>query len=129
MCSRCSHDKGNYDFNSATGTVEAVFPKLFSEANNMHPSPVPVVLQGLTQIEEMLISPILPMMSVYCLPHGQLGYSGHVINFPQDIGTLVTNLPRHPTNLDVVIIRKSSNSGSHKDFKVRRLRILNALQY
>ena len=41
-------------------------------------------LQGLTQVEEMLISAILPIMSVYRLPHGQYGYSGHVINLPQD---------------------------------------------
>ena len=35
-------------------------------------------MQGLTQVEEMLISRVLPIMSVYRLPHGQYGYSGHV---------------------------------------------------
>ena len=41
-------------------------------------------LQGLTQVEEMLISAVIPMMSLYTLPLGQYGYSGHVVNLPQD---------------------------------------------
>ena len=39
-------------------------------------------LQGLTQVEEMLISAVMPIMSVYRLPQG---YSGHVVNLPQDV--------------------------------------------
>ena len=34
-------------------------------------------------IEEMLISGVLPIMSLYCLPHGLYGYSRDVINLPQ----------------------------------------------
>ena len=44
-----------------------------------------LIAQGLTQVEEMLISAVLPIMSLYKLPHGQYAYSGHVINLPQDI--------------------------------------------
>ena len=36
-------------------------------------------MQSLTQIE-MFISAVLSIMSLYHLPHGQYGYSGHVIN-------------------------------------------------
>ena len=32
------------------------------------------------------------MMSVYCLPHGQYGYSGHTITLPQDVPTFVNSL-------------------------------------
>ena len=39
----------------------------------------------LSQAEEMLISAVMPIMSIYRLPHGQLGYKGHVINFPQKV--------------------------------------------
>ena len=49
----------------------------------MDPGIVPPELTGLTQTE-MLISPIMPT-SVYCLPHGQYDYSGHVVNLPQNI--------------------------------------------
>ena len=46
-----------------------------------------------TQVEEMLISGVLPIMSLYRLPHGQYGYSGHVINLPQDVGSFANTLP------------------------------------
>ena len=77
-CNRCSRDKRE--------------PKLHSAANNMDPGPVPPALQGQTQVEEMLISPVMPIMSVYRLPQGQFGYSGHVINLPQDVASFVHSL-------------------------------------
>ena len=43
--------------------------------------------QGLTQVEEMLISAVLPIMSPYHLPHGHYGYSTHLMNLPQDVTT------------------------------------------
>ena len=51
----------------------------------------------------MLISPVMPIMSVYQLPLGQYGYSGHVINLPQDVASFVRSLPRMPSQLDVVV--------------------------
>jgi len=33
----------------------------------------------------MLISAVLPIMSIYRLPLGQYGYSGHAVNLPQDM--------------------------------------------
>ncbi len=54
----------------------------------------------LTQVEEMQISGVLAIMSVYRLhvPHGQYGYCGHVINLPQDVASFATTLPRLPVN-------------------------------
>ena len=57
------------------------------------PGSLPPALQGLMQVEEMLISPVMPIMSVYQLPLGQYGYSGHVINLPQDVASFVCSLP------------------------------------
>ena len=54
QCTHCSNDKKKE-------------PKLYSHGNNMDPGIVPPKLTGLTQIKEILISPIMPMMSVYCL--------------------------------------------------------------
>ena len=71
VCLACSRDKQD--------------PKRFSKENNMIPSPIPKELQALTQIEEMLIARALPPMRVYVKPGGQRGYSGHIINLPQDI--------------------------------------------
>ena len=53
-CLQCSRDKKS--------------PKLYSVDNNMDPGDVPPELQGLTQIEEMIISAVMPMMSLYHLP-------------------------------------------------------------
>ncbi len=90
---------------------------------------MPGELQGLMQIEEMLISQVMPMMTLYRLPHGQYGYRGHIINLPQDISSFATSLPRLPLELDVVLVRREGANGSHKDFRVRRSKILGALEW
>ena len=92
--------------------------KRFSHDNGMDPGPIPPQLQGLTQVEEMLISAVIPMMSFYRLPLGQYGYSGHVVNLPQDV---VTSLPRLPSGIhvDVILVCKEGASETHKDFRVR----------
>ena len=78
----------------------------------------------------MLISPVMPMVSVYRLPHGQYGYSGHVIILPQDIAGFVTTLPRHANELDIIIVRKKGSSPSqHHDFRAGRSVVLSALRF
>ena len=77
----------------------------------------------------MLISAVLPIMVLYHLPHGQYGYSGHVINLPQDIGSFASSLPRHPSHLDVVVVRREGGSQTHHDFRVRRSAVLSALHW
>ena len=74
-------------------------------------------LQGLTQVEEMLISAVMPIMSVYRLPQGQFGYSGHVINLPQDVTSFAQSLPRLPSELDVIVVRKEGANQTHRDFQ------------
>ena len=54
----------------------------------MVPSQVPNELQGLTQLEEMLIARVFPVISVYTKPGKQKAYKGHCINFSQDIQQL-----------------------------------------
>ena len=49
--------------------------------------------QGLTQVEEMLISAVMPIMSLYRLPQEQYGYTGHVVNLPQDVASFAQSLP------------------------------------
>ena len=68
-------------------------------------------------------------MSVYRLRGGQHGYRGNVINFPQDVQEFATYLPRNPSSLDVLVIRRQSanNSAGFRDFKVRRAKVARAL--
>jgi len=77
----------------------------------------------------MLISAVMPIMSVYRLPQGQYGYSGHVINLPQDVAAFAQSLPRLPSQLDVIVVRKEGTSQTHRDFRVRRVVVLRALQW
>ncbi|CAH3181256.1 unnamed protein product [Porites lobata] len=92
QCQRCTRDKQQ--------------PKKFSKENDMLPSLVPLQLLGLTQVEEMLIARALPIMRVYIKPGGQRGYSGHVINLPQNIAELAHSLPRYPKDLSVIVKKK-----------------------
>ena len=75
----------------------------------------------------MLISAVMPIMSIYRLPHGQYGYSGHVINLPQDVASFANSLPRLPSELDVIVVRKEGAVHSHRDFRVRRRVVHRAL--
>ena len=77
----------------------------------------------------MLISRILAIMSIYRLPYGQHGYRGHILNVQQDITSFVNSLPRSPSTLDVIIVRKEGAVETHKDFRVRRSVVLGALQW
>ena len=70
-----------------------------------------------------------PFMTIYHLPQGQYGYKGHVINMPQDLSVLATSLPRLPSELDVMIVRKKGSNNTHRDFRVRRMVVQRALQW
>ena len=56
-------------------------------------------LLGLTQVEEMLISAVMHIICIYRLPHGQYGYSGHVIHLHQDVLSFASTLKARPTML------------------------------
>ena len=85
-------------------------------------------LQGLIQVEEMLISAVMPIMSLYKLPHGQYGYTGHVVNLPQDVASFAYNLPRLPSDLDVLVVRREGANHTHRDLRGRRGVVHRALQ-
>ncbi|CAG8792307.1 10618_t:CDS:2, partial [Gigaspora rosea] len=101
----------------------------FSIDNNMDPGEVPEELQGLTEIEEMLIAQVFPVMVVYRLRRGQHGYRENVINFSQNVEEFITRLSRHPSSLNLLVIRWQSekDSTAFRDFRVRRDKIIHAL--
>ena len=64
------------------------------------------------------------------IPHGQYAYSGHVINLPQDVASQFANsLPRMPSDLDVIVVRKEGAVNSHRHFRVRKSVVLSALRW
>lgn len=65
----------------------------------------------------MLISAAMPIMSFYRLPQGQYGYTGHVVNLPQDVTSFAHSLPWLPSDLDVIVVRKEGTNQTHQDFR------------
>ncbi|CAB4033970.1 Hypothetical predicted protein, partial [Paramuricea clavata] len=113
ICYRCKRDKKS--------------PKKFSAENDMDPGIVPEQLTGLTQVEEMLISRVCPIMRVYRKHGGQRGYKGHVLNVPQDIQSFLNRLPSRVADLPVLIVRRHGAEDTHRDFTVRRHKVLEAV--
>eukprot|EP01018_Ginkgo_biloba_P021168 Gb_06945 [translate_table: standard] len=77
-CARCKSERGAHRF---------------SVWNKMDPKEQPYVLAVLTQVEEMLIARVSPILQVLHAPRGQYKYSGHTISFPQDIHNVTSSLP------------------------------------
>ncbi|KAE8739488.1 hypothetical protein FOCC_FOCC015019 [Frankliniella occidentalis] len=93
--------------------------KKFSATNFMDPGEVPPELQGLTYIEQQLIARVHPVVSVYKVRGGQYGYSGNIINFPQDVQQLASALPHRLADLSSVITVRTQGAEGQVDFKVR----------
>jgi len=55
----------------------------------MDPGEQPHILRVLTQVKEMLIAHVNPILQVTHAQGGQYKYSGHTNSFPQDISTIV----------------------------------------
>ena len=96
---------------------------LYGEENDTIPGPQPEWAQNLTQIEELLVSPILTMMSVYTLSGGSHKHRGNCINFEQNLTEIATKLPRLPSEIATVIIQSRRTELPHKTFKVNRAKI------
>jgi hypothetical protein len=75
-------------------------------------------------------------MFIYRIKDGSYGYSGHVINFHQDVQQLCEELPRVLSETDLIAVIKSSQDSGNKDFMipykeftVRRSKVMRALMY
>ena len=115
ICQRCTSDKKS--------------PKKFSSQNQMIPSSIPIELQDLTQIKEMLIARALPIMNVYVKPGGQRGFSGHCINLPQQLSELAQSLPRHPRHVSLLLVTMKGKDNACQDDVVRRGKVQQALNW
>ena len=87
----------------------------------MDPGLVPQQLQGLTQVEEMLIARA-------CIGNMEVreATGEHVLNLPQDIQSFLNRLPSHVSDLPILIVRRHGVDNSHKDFTILRHQVLEA---
>lgn len=90
---------------------------------------VPDVLKDLSLIEQLLIARVHPVVQVYRLVGGQTGYSGHVINFFQDVREVATSLPHVLSDVNDIVKVSYDKLLFHKDFKIRKHCVLNALTH
>lgn len=90
---------------------------------------MPEELQNLTQIEELLIARVFPVISVFTKPGGQRAYRGHCINFPQEVQQLFYALPRYPKELPVIIVAVDGRDNVSRDLIVRHEKVLSALHW
>ncbi|KZT34517.1 hypothetical protein SISSUDRAFT_1065241 [Sistotremastrum suecicum HHB10207 ss-3] len=106
----------------------------FKDSNNMYPGPDIAHLPTLTQMEEMMISPVHALLQVWQVNGGQYKYTGHCCNFPRDVATVHTRLPLLPEECDVIVFRQKgvsvdTNEQAFRDFRVRREPIREWLQF
>lgn len=102
----------------------------FSAANNMDPGPVPPELADLTYLEQQLIARIHPVISVYRIRGQQIGYSGHIINFPQAVKEFAVNLPHRVVDLtSIIAVRVNQPDSQYVDFHVRPAKVKTALEW
>ncbi|KAL4234882.1 hypothetical protein ACF0H5_006524 [Mactra antiquata] len=100
---------------------------MFSAENNMVHMPIPPELKDLTIIEQQLISRIAPLIQGHMLQHGGIAANGHCVTFPQNVNEPATILPKLPTEIKVLRIRKIGANNTSKEFNVRRKFVQNAL--
>eukprot|EP01083_Nonionella_stella_P158783 517231_1 len=100
---------------------------MLSKENDMIPCDIPDELKDLTMLEELLIAKACPILRAYIKSGAYRGYSGHVINVPQDISEFATRLPRKVSDVPMIYISKENQYGEKKDFLVNRDRVHNAL--
>ena len=99
VCSICKESYPGLHFRFLNG--QHTYSRCYSEKNghrfslwnNMDPGEQPLVLSILTQVEEMLILRVNPILQVTHACGGQYKYSGHTISFPQDISTILNFIP------------------------------------
>lgn len=87
------------------------------------PDYIQIHFANLTMLEEMLLSPVLPIMTVYRLPSGGNVSRGFVANFKQDSVSIIKEIPLQPKDIPIVVIRRQGQNNTSADFKVNRERV------
>ena len=114
-CHRCK--KGLSEISKKTNQCMHHVTK-FGKANGMFSGRHPPCVRNLTQIEELLVSPIITCMPVYTVKGGSKGVSGNCINFVQNTSEITNVLLRLPAGLDTTIIHAAGYEVNNKSFKV-----------
>ena len=81
----------------------------------------------------MCIARVSTHVSVCRLSGGQIGYSGHVVNFERDVREFATSIPHRPEEIDFIVVRRQGTNRAgeavHRDFTIRPWVIRRWLEY
>ncbi|XP_021371429.1 uncharacterized protein LOC110466321 [Mizuhopecten yessoensis] len=93
----------------------------------MDPQSVPAQLKDLTLVEQQLISRISPAINIHMLKHGGIAANGHCVAFPQQINEPARILPKLPSEINMLKVKRKGKNESYKEHRVRRFTVQNAL--
>ncbi|XP_052130824.1 uncharacterized protein LOC127751385 [Frankliniella occidentalis] len=103
--------------------------KFVLESNLLKIGVVPNELADLSFVEQLVIARVHPVVSIYRLKSGQRAYSGHVINFRQDVFEFAKVLPHSLTTVKGLVPVCCSTDTFHQDFLIRRNSVSIALHW
>lgn len=129
-CTRCSRrvERLKVRNNLCTSCQKPGFNP-YTRENEMDLGDIPDELKELTMIESILIARVHPVVSVFRIRGQQRAFSGHVMNFIQEINHIATRLPHDPRNLDCIICMDRETPHGLVHFKERSNRVRRALEW
>lgn len=83
---------------------------LFSQKNNTDVGSIPDNLPSLREIEEILIAKAHVHVQIQQIKGQQFFYSGHTVNFMQNVTKVYQKLSLLPSDLDIIILKPASGS-------------------
>ena len=89
ICNKCQQERGIHRFSSL---------------NHMDPGSQPKVLANLTQVKEMLIALVIPILQVTHPTSGQYKYKGHTICFPRHVEEVSKVLSHAIDKFPIIIV-------------------------
>ncbi|KAL5615053.1 uncharacterized protein BROUX77_000890 [Berkeleyomyces rouxiae] len=102
----------------------------------MNPGVASLTLPELSQVEEMLIARVQIFMEVRRVRDQQYRYSGHAVNFLQNVVKVYDQLPLFPRDPDTIILKPSNFMSDSRlatqfvrDFRVRQGAVRQRLCY
>ena len=126
-CNECTKLPSNHYID------QRVLPVWHDKLGNVHYE-LPKELIELTLGEKMLIQAAAPFVPLRHIWKDQVGVRGHVCSFPQSVDEIVSELPRLPSNVNVVRMIRSFKTEQHgevstKTFLIRKDNVLKALRW
>jgi len=95
----------------------------------MDPMSISEELSEMSDAEQMLIARMAPTVHEHTLKHIGIASRGHCIAFLQAVKEPATILSHLPVEVDITSVRRQGKDDTHKDFRVRRHRVEDALRW